>query len=109
MNNSITNHSAGSRYSTMSMVQVAIFGAIICIMAFTPLSGLYPAWIYESNDYPYSGDYRFTAYGTEKRRSTRLSFRSHKFYQQHDKSYGDILCYLLRFTVSGSSAAALAA
>ena len=32
MNNSIQKH-AGSRYSTISMVQVAIFGAIICIMA----------------------------------------------------------------------------
>ena len=42
MNNSITNHSAGSRYSTMSMVQVAIFGAIICIMAFTPFLGYIP-------------------------------------------------------------------
>ena len=33
---------AGSRYSTMSMVQVAIFGAIICIMAFTPFLGYIP-------------------------------------------------------------------
>ncbi len=42
MNNSIKNNSAGSRYSTMSMVQVAIFGAIICIMAFTPFLGYIP-------------------------------------------------------------------
>ena len=33
---------AGSRYSTMSMVQVAIFGAIIFIMAFTPFLGYIP-------------------------------------------------------------------
>ena len=33
---------AGSRISTMSMVQVAIFGAIICIMAFTPFLGYIP-------------------------------------------------------------------
>ena len=42
MNNLIKNNSAGSRYSTMSMVQVAIFGAIICIMAFTPFLGYIP-------------------------------------------------------------------
>ena len=41
MNNSIQKH-AGSRYSTISMVQVAIFGAIICIMAFTPFLGYIP-------------------------------------------------------------------
>lgn len=39
MNNSITKKPAGSRYSTISMVQVAIFGAVICIMAFTPNLG----------------------------------------------------------------------
>ena len=33
---------AGSRISTMSMVQVAIFGAVICIMAFTPFLGYIP-------------------------------------------------------------------
>ena len=42
MNNSITQKPAGSRYSTMSLVQVAIFGAIICIMAFTPCLGYIP-------------------------------------------------------------------
>ena len=42
MNNSTTQKPAGSRYSTMSMVQVAIFGAIICIMAFTPVLGYIP-------------------------------------------------------------------
>lgn len=33
---------AGSRISTISMVQVAIFGAVICIMAFTPFLGYIP-------------------------------------------------------------------
>lgn len=33
---------AGSRYSVKSMVQVAIFGAIICILAFTPFLGYIP-------------------------------------------------------------------
>ncbi len=42
MNNSTTQKPAGGRYSTMSMVQVAIFGAIICIMAFTPFLGYIP-------------------------------------------------------------------
>ena len=42
MNNSTTQKPAGSRYSTMSMVQVAIFGAIICIMAITPFLGYIP-------------------------------------------------------------------
>ena len=42
MNNPTTQKPAGSRYSTMSMVQVAIFGAIICIMAFTPFLGYIP-------------------------------------------------------------------
>ena len=40
--NNPTQKPAGSRYSTMSMVQVAIFGAIICIMAFTPFLGYIP-------------------------------------------------------------------
>lgn len=42
MNNSTTQKPAGSRYSTISMVQVAIFGAIICILAFTPFLGYIP-------------------------------------------------------------------
>lgn len=42
MNNLIKKQQAGSRYSTMSMVQVAIFGAIICIMSFTPFLGYIP-------------------------------------------------------------------
>ena len=42
MNNPTTQKPAGSRYSTMSMVQGAIFGAIICIMAFTPFLGYIP-------------------------------------------------------------------
>ena len=42
MNNSTTQKPAGSRYRTMSMVQAAIFGAIICIMAFTPFLGYIP-------------------------------------------------------------------
>ena len=42
MNNSTTQKPAGSRYTTMSMVQVAILGAIICIMAFTPFLGYIP-------------------------------------------------------------------
>ena len=45
MNNLTTQKPAGSRYSTMSMVQVAIFGAIICIMAFTPFLGYIPLGI----------------------------------------------------------------
>lgn len=40
--NNLTEKHAGSRYSTTSMVQVAIFGAIICIMAFTPFLGYIP-------------------------------------------------------------------
>lgn len=45
MNNLTKQKPAGSRYSTMSMVQVAIFGAIICIMAFTPFLGYIPLGI----------------------------------------------------------------
>ena len=45
MNNLTTQKPAGSRYSTMSMVQVAIFGAIIFIMAFTPFLGYIPLGI----------------------------------------------------------------
>ena len=33
---------SGNRFSTVSMVQVAIFGAVICIMAFTPFLGYIP-------------------------------------------------------------------
>ena len=70
MNNSIQKH-AGSRYSTISMVQVAIFGAIICIMA----------GIYTGDHHPHPGHYRFTADGAEEGRRARISFRSDKFYQ----------------------------
>ena len=41
---------------TMSMVQVAIFGAVICVMAFT-LPRIYPAWIYPCDDHTYPGYY----------------------------------------------------
>lgn len=33
---------SSSKFSTMSMVQVAIFGAVICVMAFTPFLGYIP-------------------------------------------------------------------
>ena len=33
---------SSSNFSTMSMVQVAIFGAVICVMAFTPFLGYIP-------------------------------------------------------------------
>lgn len=33
---------SGNRFSTAGMVQVAIFGAIICVMAFTPFLGYIP-------------------------------------------------------------------
>lgn len=42
MNNTETTRAAGNRFSTVGMVQVAIFGAIICIMAFTPFLGYIP-------------------------------------------------------------------
>lgn len=42
MNNSTVQKQSGSRFSTAGMVQVAIFGAIICIMAFTPFLGYIP-------------------------------------------------------------------
>lgn len=41
-NNIAGSRPAGSRYSVKSMVQVAIFGAIICILAFTPFLGYIP-------------------------------------------------------------------
>ena len=41
-NNKAGSRPAGSRYSVKSMVQVAIFGAIICILAFTPFLGYIP-------------------------------------------------------------------
>ena len=72
---------SGSRFSTMSMVQVAIFGAIICIMACYPLSGLYPAWIYKGNDHPCAGHHRIAPDGTEKGRGAWISFRSDELYQ----------------------------
>ena len=56
--NQTTNktQTTGSSVRTRHMVQTAIFGVIIVIMAFTPFSRIYPAGIYKSNDYPYSGD-----------------------------------------------------
>lgn len=42
MNNLTADKQQKSRYSTMSMVQVAIFGALICVMAFTPFLGYIP-------------------------------------------------------------------
>ena len=40
--NQQTGSPGGGRISTVSMVQVAIFGAIICVMAFTPFLGYIP-------------------------------------------------------------------
>lgn len=40
--NQQTRSPGGGRISTVSMVQVAIFGAIICVMAFTPFLGYIP-------------------------------------------------------------------
>ena len=37
--NTTTGAKTGSRFSILGMVQVAIFGAIICLMAFTPFLG----------------------------------------------------------------------
>ena len=71
---------SSSKFSTMSMVQVAIFGAVICVMAFTPFLGYIPAWIYPCDDHTYPGYYRFAFDGTEKRRSFRIPFWIDKFY-----------------------------
>ncbi len=71
---------SSSKFSTMSMVQVAIFGAVICVMAFTPFPRIYPAWIYPCDDHTYPGYYRFAFDGTEKRRSFRIPFWIDKFY-----------------------------
>ena len=60
---------SSSKFSTMSMVQVAIFGAVIC-----------PAWIYPCDDHTYPGYYRFAFDGTEKRRRFRIPFWIDKFY-----------------------------
>lgn len=40
--NAASGTKTGSRFSTISMAQVAIFGAVICLMAFTPLLGYIP-------------------------------------------------------------------
>mgnify|MGYP000420586416 CR=1 FL=1 len=40
-------------------------GVIIVIMAFTPFPRIYPAGIYKSNDYPYSGDSGISFDGTK--------------------------------------------
>lgn len=43
MNNSTNSKTqTGGRFSTAGMVQVAIFGAVICLMAFTPFLGYIP-------------------------------------------------------------------
>lgn len=40
--NTATGAKTGGRFSILGMVQVAIFGAIICLMAFTPFLGYIP-------------------------------------------------------------------
>ena len=91
MNNSITQKPAGSRYSTMSLVQVAIFGAIICIMAFTPFWAISRCRLQEQRSST-SCHYRFTADGTEKGRCTWLLFGLTSFINKHDQSYGYVVC-----------------
>ena len=65
--NQTTNktQTTGSSVRTRHMVQTAIFGVIIVIMAFHPFSRIYPAGIYKSNDYPYSGDSGISFDGTK--------------------------------------------
>ena len=64
----------------MSMVQVAIFGAVISIMAFTPFLGYIPLGFTPGDDHPRPGHYRFTADGTEKRSGTGIPFRAYQLY-----------------------------
>ena len=97
MNNSIQKH-AGSRYSTISMVQVAIFGAIICIMAFTPFLGYIPLGFTRATIIhipviiasllmgPKKGGalgflFGLTSFINNTVRRARISFRPDKFYQ----------------------------
>ena len=70
---------SSSKFSTMSMVQVAIFGAVICVMAFTPFLGYIPLGFTRATII-HIGYYRFAFDGTEKRRSFRIPFWIDKFY-----------------------------
>ena len=65
--NQTTNktQTTGSSVRTRHMVQTAIFGVIIVNHGVHPFSRIYPAGIYKSNDYPYSGDSGISFDGTK--------------------------------------------
>ena len=79
-----------NRRQIRSMVQTAIFGAIIVIMAFTPFLGYIPlgftrATIIHIPVVP--------APGAQKGSGPGISFRSYQFHQQYHESDSHILCF----------------
>ena len=71
---------SSSKFSTMSMVQVAIFGAVICVMAFTPFLGYIPLGFTRATIIHIPVIIASLLIGTEKRRSFRIPFWIDKFY-----------------------------
>ena len=71
---------SSSKFSTMSMVQVAIFGAVICVMAFTPFLGYIPLGFTRATIIHIPVIIASLLIGTEKRRRFRIPFWIDKFY-----------------------------
>ena len=69
-----------NRRQIRSMVQTAIFGAIIVIMAFNPFSRIYPAGIYKSHYYPHPRYTGVPAPGAQKGSGPGISFWSYQFH-----------------------------
>ena len=72
---------AGSRISTMGMVQTAIFGAIVCIMAFTPFLGYIPLGFTRATIIHVPVIIASLLMGPKKGRSPRIPLRTYELYQ----------------------------
>ena len=73
------NERTTSMSKTKGLVQMAIFAALIVVLAFTPFIGYIPLGF--TRDYPYPGDHGISDAWTEEGRSAWRRVWSYKFYQ----------------------------
>lgn len=75
------NERTTSMSKTKGLVQMAIFAALIVVLAFTPVYRIYPIGIYKGDDHPYPGDHGISDAWTEEGRSAWRRVWFYKFYQ----------------------------
>lgn len=74
------NERTTSMSKTKGLVQMAIFAALIVVLAFTPFIGYIP-WDLQGQRSPYPGDHGISDAWTEEGRSAWRRVWSYKFYQ----------------------------